>query len=379
MSLTVADDADSEDWGLNRCCGEVLYLLFLIRTRGRHLKRRERILTTIAHREPDRVPIGFDIEPRQEERLLAYYGANDLNDLYHRVGIDSFSVWTWPAVLPRYKGPVRPGVDKLDSTYGCWGKVGERIYPLADQTLSSYRWPRVDDFDYSGLKAGLGEIRQRDMTTASGHAGVGWLHHVQMRGYDKALYDVLDDAWMEEYMARNREFAIPYFEQLFVNANGLVDIVRADEDLGGHERMLISPDLWRKWYKPLWREVFQICHRHGARIWLHSCGYCRDVIEDFIELGVDILNPIPPYVRGSDPGEMKSLFGDQLAFDGGVDQMRVLVQGTPEKVVEEVKLRLNQLAPGGGYILGPSQVITADIPFENLIAFFETALQYGTY
>jgi uroporphyrinogen decarboxylase len=102
-------------------------------------------------------------------------------------------------------------------------------------------------------------------------------------------------------------------------------------------------------------------------------------LPDFIEMGADILNPLPPYVRDSDPPEMKQTFGQALAFDGGVDQMNVLVKGTPEMVKEEVRRRISQLAPGGGYILGPSQVITRDIPLPNLVAMFETALEHGAY
>lgn len=345
------------------------------------MNRRERILTTIHHQEPDRIPIGFDIaSPEKEQEIFHHYGVTSLAELYRKTGIDCFSVWHPDnAAMPVYRGPVRAGVETLDSTYGFWGKVPEHIYPLANESLDQYSFPVWDQFDFSFLERRLEEIRQADFPSASGHAGVGWLHHVQMRSYDHALFDVLDDAWMEEYMGRNREFFIPYFENLFRFANGKIDLIRADEDLGGHERMLISPRLWRKWYKPLWKEVFDICHCNGAKIWLHSCGNCRPVVPDFIEIGADILNPIPPYVIGSDPLEMKTLFGQSLAFDGGVNQMHVLVSGTPAMVRQEVKLRINQLAPGGGYILGPSQVITSDIPLENLVEMFETALEYGSY
>jgi len=341
------------------------------------VKRRQRILDAVAHREPDRPPIGFDLfEPLRGE-VLRHFGAESLEDLHGRTGIDGFSVWDWPSVQPAYVGPPRPGVEAYDRSmaYGCWGKVGERIYPLRDIPLDAYRWPRVEDFDFSALAEGLRAVRDRDMTTASGHAGCGWLHHVQMRSYDQVFYDILDDAFMEEYIGRNREFLVAYFRELFRQAGGLVDFIRADEDLGGQDRMLIPPDLWRRWYKPLWKEIFDLCHRHGARVWLHSCGYCRPLVEDFIGIGVDVLNPLPPYVKDGDPLDMKRTYGDRLAFDGGVDQMNVLVQGNPEAVRQEVRRRLRELSPGGGYIVGPSQVLSRDVPAENAIAFLETALE----
>jgi uroporphyrinogen decarboxylase len=344
------------------------------------MKRRERIITAISHQEPDRVPVGFDMHPEIERRVCEYYGVPDLEGIYQKIGIECFSVWNpgWSA-LPEYRGPERLGISSRDSTYGCWGKYPEHIYPLAREDMEHYRWPEVADFDFSGLRDRLAQIRDGDHTAASGHAGAGWLHHVQMRGYDLSLMDVLDDGWMREYMARNRAFLIPYFERLFAEAGGLIDIIRADEDLGGHENMLISPRIWRKWYKPLWNEIFAICHANGTKIWLHSCGFCRSVVDDFIEMGADILNPVPAYVRGSDPLEMKQVYGSRLCFDGGVDQMRVLVGGSPDAVEAEVRLRIEQMAPGGGYILGPSQVMTDDIPLENLVAMFTAAEKYGVY
>jgi uroporphyrinogen decarboxylase len=345
------------------------------------MNRRDRILTAMNREEPDHVPITLDIVDRaSQDEIFNYYGVRDLAGLYRKTGVDCFSVWhTDNVALPVYCGPERAGVQLYDSTTGFWGMVIEHIYPLVDVSLDTYRWPRWDDFDYSHLKADLEDIHQHDFPAVSGHAGVGWLHHVRLRSYNLSPLDVLDDAWMSEYMARNRDFALPYFENLFRAADGAIDVIRADEDLGGQDRMLISPRLWRKWYKPLWKEVFDICHRHGAKVWLHSCGYCRDVVPDFIEMGADVLSPVPPYVRGSDPGDMKACFGRQIAFDGGVDQMNVMIRGTPDQVRDEVKLRIDQLAPGGGYILGTSQAVTRDIPLENLVAMFETAVAYGVY
>jgi uroporphyrinogen decarboxylase len=344
------------------------------------MKRRERILTTLQHQEPDRVPVGFDMHPDIERQVCEYYGVADLEGLYTKIGIECFSVWhpAWSA-LPVYIGPARSGVPTADSTYGCWGKYPEHIYPLAVDDMDHYRWLTVEDFDFSHLRADLQAIRDSDHIVGSGHAGAGWLHHVQMRGYDLSLMDVLDDGWMRNYLAHNRAFLVPYFERLFQETGGLIDVIRADEDLGGHEAMLISPRLWRKWYKPLWAEIFEICHRNGAKIWLHSCGFCRSVVDDFIEAGADVLNPVPAYVRGSDPLEMKQVYGERLCFDGGVDQMRVLVGGSPEAVRQEVRLRIEQMAPGGGYILGPSQVLTNDIPLENLVAMFDAVNEFGWY
>ena len=306
--------------------------------------------------------------------LCAHYGADDLGSLYDICGIEAFSVWTWPAVIPEYVGPERENVDVPYTTSQCWGKMGLDYHPLENVSLSDYEWPKSDHFDFSVVKPKLEAIRERDMTTAAGHMGVGYQHHVEMRSHHRIFYDLYEDDWMEEYMAGVRDFFVSYFNELFIAADGLIDIIRADEDVGNQDTMLISPDMWRRWYKPLWRECIEICKKNDARVWMHSCGCCRDIVPDFIEIGVDILNPIPPYVNGSDPLEMKTVFGDRLSFDGGVDQINALTLGTPKDVEKEVTLRLNQMSPGGGYIIGPSQVFNRDMPFENIIAFFDTIL-----
>jgi len=345
------------------------------------MDRRERLLTTINHREPDRVPMGFDQTSEEIiQKIFRYYGVQDMERFYEKTGVDGFAVWRFhAAAMPDYVGPPRKYITNMDPMYGFWGKIREYVYPLFNEELDTYHFPQANEFDFSTLKAKLTKIRDNGMTTTVGHAGVGFLHHVQMRSYDRIFYDLMDDAWMETYMNLNRAFFVPYFENIFKYADGLIDIVRADEDLGSMDRMLLSPGMWRKWYKPLWKEVFDICKKHGAKIWMHSCGYCRPILDDFLEIGVDILNPIPPYVKDSDPLEMKQTYGKILVLDGGVDQMNVLVGGTPQMVDQEVKLRIEQCAPDGGFILSPSQGFTNDISMQNMAAFFEAGIKYGQY
>jgi uroporphyrinogen decarboxylase len=344
------------------------------------MNRRDRILATINHKEPDRVPIGFDIVGEElKAAVLRHYGVRHVRELHDKAGIDAFSVWDWPAVMPEFIGPRKPHVIEHDSTYGSWGKVVEHVYPMENTTLEAYEWPRVEHFDFSTLNTRLRDVKAQDITTASGHAGFGWLHHVQLRGYENALMDVFEDEWMEEYVARNHSFAVAYFSALFAAADGEIDIIRADDDMGGQDALIISPSTWRKWYKPLWKAVFDICHANGAKVWFHSCGFCRDLLDDFVEMGVDILNPIPPYVRGNDHADLKQRYGHLLAFDGGVDQMNILVQGDPKAVRADVKRCIEILAPGGGYIIGPSHVVTRDVPLPNIIALFEAAKDFGSY
>ena len=340
--------------------------------------RRERLLTAFNKQIPDRVPIGMDCWPGVRRSIYSYYGAKNHYDFYIKSGVDNFSLWDWPAYEPAYIGPERPRVQDYSLCMGIWGAVSEKYFPMEDD-YTSYRWPNVDDLDFSGARAAMRDAHDNDMVSIGTHISVGLLHHIRMRGYERAMFDVKDDAFMEDYLGKLRDYYLAFLSALFSETRGYVDVMRCDEDAGGNERLLINPIEWRKWYKPLWKEVFAVCHANGTKVWLHSCGYCRSIVEDFIECGADILDPVPPYVKDSDPSDMKREFRGRLCLHGGVNHIDAMIYGTPDSVREEVKLRMDQLKPGGGYICGASQVLTDQMPIENIISFLESAKKFGAY
>jgi len=320
----------------------------------------------------------MDCWPDTRKRIYDYFGAKGHHDFYEKSGVDNFSLWDWPAVEPRYIGPPWPHMESHDVTLGIWGSQPEAYYPM-EEDYGNYRWPKVEYLDFTGIRSGCLQAHQYDMVSIGAHVSVGITHHIRVRGYEKAMFDVMDDAFMEDYIGKLREFFVAYLETLFNEAGGAIDVMRTDEDAGGNAALYISPEAWRKWYKPLWKELFEICHRNGSFVWLHSCGYSRPLVQDFIDMGADVLDPIPPYVKDSDPLDMKKTYGASLCLQGGVNQMVALIYGTPEKVRKEVALRMEQMKPGGSYICGSSQVLTDQIPTENLAAFFEAALEMGEY
>ena len=342
------------------------------------MTRRERLLTVFDRRVPDRVPIGMDCWPATRSAIYAHYGAKSHYDFYEKSGVENFSLWDWPVYEPAYKGPERPGIKHYTLATGIWGSMPEIFYPM-EANYGEYRWPRADDFDFGGARAAMREAHEYDMVSIGAHVSAGLTHHIRVRGYECAMLDVLDGAFMDDYMGRLREYYLSFLAALFGETRGLMDVMRCDEDAGGNDCLLINPETWRKWYKPLWKELFGLCHENGVKVWLHSCGYCRSIVEDFIDCGADILDPVPPYVAGSDPLEMKTLFGGRICLHGGVDHINAMVYGTPAAVREEVRLRMAQMKPGGGYICGASQVLTDQMPLANIVEFFESAKEYGVY
>jgi uroporphyrinogen decarboxylase len=351
---------------------------------GRTVTPRERTMATLAHRQPDRVPIGFDAHDGLLQRLLSHYGVADQLSLFKAMGIDGFSVFCESYVHPRYVGPP---LQQLGDGNACdfWGiDSHQRHLPFGGYEtvadLDQYAWPTVDWFDYSGIRERCDAIHALGLPTVGGEGGCGIQHAINLRGYEQALMDPLvDPAFTHAYMERLGDFFVAWNERWLAAAEGQFDIYRCGDEIGANDRMHCSPEIWREFYKPQLRRIFAVAKRHGLKIWFHCCGVCRPVLEDLIEIGVDLWDPVPGYVAGNDQAELKHRYGDRLAFIGGVDTVTILRHGSVRDVRDEVKRCLDIFAPGGGYILGGSQVLLDNLPLANVVAMFEAAVELGRY
>jgi uroporphyrinogen decarboxylase len=160
-----------------------------------------------------------------------------------------------------------------------------------------------------------------------------------------------------------------------------VDVVITGDDFGTQNAMLISPELWRKIFKPRMKWLFNRFKKINPdiKIAYHSCGHIIPIIPDLIEIGLDILNPIQPRAKGMDLEKIKEDFGDDLVLFGGVDEQYTLPFGTVKDVEDEVKKRMCQAASGGGFIIAPAHNIQPDTPLENILAYFNAVKKYGIY
>lgn len=348
------------------------------------MKVRERLLRCMRLAPTDRVPVNYLVgRGALADEMLTYFGVKSHPELIAKLGIDGLDPWGWAMVEPLYRGPLG-GTGEIQVQYLlAWGFDAAYATPMAGcdtvADLRRHRYPRPDDFDFAGFAGRCRDVAGLDGLSLFGPISVGFLHHVRMRGYDRTFQDVTDPDWMDCYQERVAAATLPFLEALLGASDGQLDLIHMDEDAGSNDRLLVSPATWRRYYKPTWKLACDLIRDHGVRIWMHSCGCCRDIIEDFIELGVDVLNPVPDYVAGNDHGELKSLYGSRVCFDGGVDQPRVMIGGTVDDVEDEVKRVIDVLAPGGGFMIQPSQGLTVDMPMENVGRFFEAALRHGGY
>jgi uroporphyrinogen decarboxylase len=202
-----------------------------------------------------------------------------------------------------------------------------------------------------------------------------------MCGFEKWMIALIrDQAFAAALMDIGAEIQKAITARMLDAVGSCVDVIAFPEDLGMQTGPLISPDLFRKLVKPRYRSMFAfIKNRSKARLVMHSDGGIEPFIGDLIDVGVDAINPVQVLAGGMNTRELKRKYGNNIAFWGGIDTQRVLPFGSPEDVRIEVRKRIDDLAQGGGYVLGPSHNFQADVCPENVCAMYEEAHRYGNY
>ena len=367
---------------------------------------RQRVLNAVSLREPDRVPIDFGGTGATSIDSCAY------EDLKDHLGIDVETEFIYkrggvalPAevVLKRFHVDTRRvipevshydvGADDLDSeTYvNEWGVASRQgnsgyhmpyQYPFDEHSsvedLKRHRWPDPDD---PARFVGVAESA-KVLHTETEYAVILQVPS-QVFSFGEALCGseawfvklATDSRFAEMLVGEGVDLEIQMVTGLLAAAGDSVDIVGCADDFAGQESLSISPRLYRRIIKPHQKRLFEaIKENSNARVWMHSSGNIYSIIPDLIEMGLEILNPV--HVSCTDMGDtarLKREFGKDLAFWGAIDTQRVLALGTPAEVREEVRRRIDDLAPGGGYVVSSIQSIPNGTPSENVCAMFEAA------
>ena len=203
-----------------------------------------------------------------------------------------------------------------------------------------------------------------------------------LRGYEQYYIDLAINKNYVAYMLdRLVDFKCAFWERALQEVGNLVDVVIEADDLAGQRSLLMSPDTYRSLIKPRHRRLFSFIKEQApVKLFFHSCGAVRTLIPDFIDAGIDILNPVQVSAAGMDLQELKQEFGRDLVFwGGGVDTQSVLNTGMSEEVKQDVRRNIEALAPGGGFVFAAVHDIQADVPPENIVAMWEAWEAYGGY
>lgn len=200
-----------------------------------------------------------------------------------------------------------------------------------------------------------------------------------LTGLEKYLVGMLcKEPWLELLNDRVEEWSTGLALQLVREG---VDAIWLGEDLGTQTSTLISPEDWRLSFKPRHRRIIECLRRENPEIIIimHSDGAVAPLIDDFIEIGVDVYNPVQPNVPGSDPQELKDRYGEQISFFGGIDQQYLLPSGDLKRIHAEIKDRISILGKNRGYLLAPAHILQPDVSTEAIEEMIKTAVEYGSY
>lgn len=381
---------------------------------------RRRVEAALNHTEPDRVPFDLggsvltSIHERAYRRLRDYLGLPSVeivtqdhkqqlamvhDDVKERLRVDVDALN--PAKAYNFKAERwRDGdYDKMRDEWGIeWWKPVDgglyydmRAHPLANATgvadLEKHPWPDpLDPGRYENLAERADDLmNKRQLAYILGRNAPGLFEiSLWMRGLENYYCDLLADRPMAERMLDIVcEIKMAYWAKALELVGENVMVVSEADDLCGQDGMLISPEVYREVIKPRHTKLFAHIKKHAktdVKIFYHCCGAVTEVVPDLIESGIDILNPVQVSAKGVDTKELKQRFGKDLTFwGGGVDTQHVLPRGTPDEVRDEVKRRIDDLAPGGGFVFTTVHNIQADVPPENIMAMWETLQERGVY
>jgi len=356
---------------------------------------KERVLTAIEHKEPDKVPKLSSFTPEFASKLRKHFGMDDdlfnphggmEHDLELRLGNDilltgqGFASSYYQSLKESYTDEWGIGWKLVEyKTEHGKGKYTEiSKHPLAkDEALQDYIPPDPTIEDRYKSSKELVERLGKEYPIMGVIVCTIYETAWALRGFDKLMMDLV----LNKELA-NRILDIPLNYHLYAGKKLVemgVDLIWTGDDMGGQDGMLLSPELWRKYFKPrmakLYLELKSI--NPNLKIAYHSDGNIYPIIDDLVEIGLDILNPIQP--KCMDPYYLKKRYGGNLSFWGTIDIQETLPFGTPEEVENEVKERIKFMAPGGGFIISPTHHVQIDTPLNNFFAFWNAAERYGRY
>jgi len=364
----------------------------------------------LEHREPDRVPIflgtsgATTMNMRAYERLRAYLGIPGTARTFWR----SFQYALMDEeVLVRFHSDGRPLIPGAPpSKLACdisenrfvdaWGitwqrNAGNHYFDMVEHPLASsglddiqrYPWPDVSHAGrFSGLRQTARAIQEAGYAVVALSGITPFETGHMLRGMDNWMCDLVDNhEFVHAFMRKVTDLQLAAALRLIEEAGDHIDLISVADDLGSQKAPLISPGMYRQLIKPYHAEIFAaIKARTSAKVFFHTCGNVYSLIPDLIDAGVDVLNPV--HVSAGDMGDtarLKREFGQQLCFCGAIDTQHVLPHGSPEDVRAEVRRRIADLAPGGGYFLSAVHCLQPDVPPANVVAMFDEALAAGKY
>ncbi len=385
------------------------------------MNSRERVLTALNHKEPDRLPIDFAGTGVTGICYQAY------DDLRRCLGLEpagwrneDLGAAAWAGVVAPHQevydrlhsdvqavGMDSPDTWKLDIQYGQeydtyvdeWGtrlykpKGGHyfdyRDFPIKEATAEAVKawnhWPDPNNQGrWEGFRQRCEEVHTngRAVTAFSVFGGGIFEQPARVMPMEAYLMGLAtDSAFADAILEKMYDIYSEATRRMLEEVGDILDVWVYWDDMSTQRGAMISPKWYQKYLQPLHRKLFDLVKSMtDAKIFFHCCGSARIWIPYLIDVGVDILNPVQTSAVGMDPKGLKKDFGNDIVFWGGAcNPQGALAFGTPQEVEKEVRANIEALAPGGGFIFANVHNIQNMVPGENILTMFDTAYQYGQY
>ena len=372
---------------------------------------RERVRAALNHQEPDRVPtalgggpyslvdavylkmvevmrLGQPVAPFRTGHNVSYMD----DRLLEQLGVDTRYVW--PGNSPSDPKPQPGNPDILLDGYGQpWKRSLPYYYPdkgiLAEAGLDDIdkhvTWPDASDPYWTfgvreraqALREGTEDFIIARMATSHGP----YMTASHLRGAEQFFVDMAaDETFTQTLIGKVIDSMIGLLRAYLDACGPYIDLIELPgDDYATQTGMAMSPKMFRKYFKPQIKRMVDTVktYRADLKVMQHCDGALTPILPDLIEVGVDVVHPLEP-LPAMDLADVKARFGDRLSFLGAIDIQQAL-PGSRQDVIAEVKRRIKQLAPGGGYVLAPANHVQPDVPVENVITLFEAAREYGRY
>ncbi len=379
---------------------------------------RKRLLTSLNFKEPNRIPVdlastqvtGISIKAYQNLCNFLDIKSEEINmcdaiqqicvpseTIMHRFGIDTrglFPLTSHNDFTDEVDGEYLSHVDEWGLAYRF--KKGESLWydlnkspmggkELSKEMLDSYNWPQGNKENrFVGLKEQAQSYQESGYAVMLKSVCAGLLEMaIRLRGMEDCLMDLLiNKKSVGKLLDKILQVKIEYWDAALNELGDLVDVIAEGDDFGTQFSQLISFETYKEMIRPRQKELISSMKKlaPNAKIFFHSCGNIREFIPDFIDMGIDIINPVHITAAGMEAKQLKRDFGRDVVFwGGGIDTQGTLPNGTPDQVRDEVKRNIDALAPEGGFVFNTIHNIQADVPPENIVAMYETVLEYGKY
>ena len=381
------------------------------------MNSRERVLTSLNHEEPDRIPFDLagstwtGITNGAYQKLRLHLGMDPeepyWSDVIQQIVVPEHEILEMLEVDTRGLFPLTSHnwnvFNKLKDIgdrweyYDEWGFTHnfpkengywfslvkhpmENVSPDINE-INNYNWPDPSNKErITGLREKALEFREQGKLVMLKGLCAGIFEMQQrFRGMSNALVDpYLYPEFSDRLIGKLADLKIEFWKMALGELAGVVDIVAEADDYGTQESQLIDPEEFRQIYKPHIARTINALRESApeAKIMFHSCGNVRPLIPDFIEMGIDIINPVHINAAGMEPNQLKKDFGKDIVFwGGGVDTQKILASGSADDVRDDVRRNIDALAPGGGFVFATVHNIQSEVPSENIMSMIETLHQ----